>query len=126
MNGWAPVVEAAAKAGAQAILVAISFRTCWMRNPTREIIDAALKERIPLVYTNGESVELGGLVSYATSPTGDLRRGADYLAHVLKGESPATLPVGQASRFDLAVNLKTAEARSASRSRNRCCCAQTR
>ena len=56
-NSWAPGVEVAAKAGAQAILVAISFRTYWMRNPTQEIVDAALKQRIPLVYTDRESVE---------------------------------------------------------------------
>ena len=39
-NSWAPGVEVAAKAGAQAILVAISFRTYWMRNPTQEIVSA--------------------------------------------------------------------------------------
>jgi putative tryptophan/tyrosine transport system substrate-binding protein len=52
----------------------------------------------------------GGLISYATNPIEELRRGADYLARVLNGESAATLPVDQTADFELALNLKTARA----------------
>ncbi len=55
-------------------------------------------------------VEAGGLMSYGTNIVDDLRRGADLLARVLRGEEPAHIPVDQAARFELAVNLKTARA----------------
>ena len=56
------------------------------------------------------SVTRGALASYGTDPIEDTRLGADQLARVLKGAEPGVLPVGQISRFTLAINLKTARA----------------
>jgi putative ABC transport system substrate-binding protein len=57
-----------------------------------------------------ETVEIGGLMSYATNLRDDTRRGADLLARVLRGEKPGNLAIDQAARFELALNLKTARA----------------
>lgn len=110
LYGWGPGVQAAAKCGAQALLVVTSFRTLQMRDQSQVIVDEAMKQRIPVVYRDREAVELGGLMSYATSPAEDLRRGADVLARVLRGESTRALPVDQASKFELVVNLAAARA----------------
>ena len=60
--------------------------------------------------TLSKMVEAGGLMSYGTNLVDDVRRGADLLARVLKGEKPAEIPVDRAAHFELAVNLKTAKA----------------
>jgi putative ABC transport system substrate-binding protein len=70
----------------------------------------SVERRLPVVYSDIESVELGGLVSYGSSLIADVRQAADLLARVLKGEKPADIPIEQAARFELAVNLKTARA----------------
>jgi len=57
-----------------------------------------------------EEAEAGALIAYGTDIVEDVRRAADMLARVLKGEKPGDLPVDQASRFQLVVNLKTAKA----------------
>jgi ABC-type uncharacterized transport system substrate-binding protein len=54
-------------------------------------------------------VEAGGLISYGADLSGIFRKGADYVAKILKGEKPADLPIEQATKFELAVNLKTAK-----------------
>ena len=54
-------------------------------------------------------VETGGLISYGADFSGMFRKAADYVAKILKGEKPADLPVEQATKFELAVNLKTAK-----------------
>jgi putative ABC transport system substrate-binding protein len=56
------------------------------------------------------AAENGGLMSYGTDLAEDVRRGADLLARVLRGDSPATLAVDQAARFEPVVNLRTARA----------------
>ena len=55
-------------------------------------------------------VEAGGLISYGADLPGIFRKGADYVAKILKGAKPADLPVEQATKFELVVNLKTAKA----------------
>jgi putative tryptophan/tyrosine transport system substrate-binding protein len=74
-----------------------------------EIIGFAAKHRLPTVYGNSDYVPDGGLMSYATSIFESWRRLASYVDRVLKGADPGTLPVEQATKFDLRINLRTAK-----------------
>ena len=109
-GAWAHAIAQVAPSNAEVAFVVTPFSMFGLGKWAQETVRAALDKRVRVVYSDRESVELGGLVSYATNPVEDVRRGADILARVLKGESPATLAVDQASRFELALNLKTAKA----------------
>jgi putative tryptophan/tyrosine transport system substrate-binding protein len=73
------------------------------------IVELAAKSRLPGMYYSTEFVENGGLISYATSITDLSRRAAIYVDKILKGAKPADLPVEQPTKFELAINLKTAK-----------------
>lgn len=70
----------------------------------------ALKNRLPAVSIFTEFVEVGGLMSYAAAEADAYASAAGYVDKILKGAKPADLPVQQPTRFELAINLKTAEA----------------
>jgi putative ABC transport system substrate-binding protein len=74
------------------------------------IIALALKHRLPAVYRYGYFVTAGGLISYGPDPIDQFRRAADYVDRILKGEKPADLPVQNPTKYELAINLKTAKA----------------
>ena len=76
----------------------------------KRVIDFAAEHRIPAMYEQVNVVQDGGLMSYGPSIDDRLRRAAYYVDRILKGAKPADLPVEQASKFDLAINLKTAKA----------------
>lgn len=73
-----------------------------------EIVAQANRSRLPAVYAWREAVDAGGLVSYATNFPEMYRRAAIYVDKILRGASPAALPVEQPTRFELVINLKTA------------------
>ena len=75
----------------------------------KPIIDFAASRRLPAMYPFSEMVEDGGLMSYGPNLTQNLREAADYVAKVLKGAAPGTLPIAQATKFDLLINLTTAK-----------------
>jgi len=65
---------------------------------------------LPTVYWNRMYVADGGLISYGPDTIDQYRRAAAYVDRILKGEKPADLPVQAPTRYDLAINLKTARA----------------
>src|ERR1044071_6021320 len=76
---------------------------------TAKIADLAIKKRLPLMFETGSNVDAGGLMSYAASDVDLFQRAAIYVDKILKGAKPAALPVEQPTKFELAINLKTAK-----------------
>jgi len=74
------------------------------------LIQLTLKHRLPAMFGYKEHVQAGGLMSYAPDVLDLYRRSAVYIDKILKGTKPADLPVEQASKYEMAVNLKTAKA----------------
>jgi putative ABC transport system substrate-binding protein len=74
------------------------------------IIALAAQHKLPAVYVERSYVADGGLISYGPDFLDQYRRAADYVDRILKGEKPADLPVQAPTKYDLAVNLKTAKA----------------
>jgi putative ABC transport system substrate-binding protein len=73
------------------------------------IAQHAVKSRLPAIYPQSSFVEDGGLMSYGTNIADLERRGATYVDKILKGRTPADLPVEQPMKFDFVINLKTAK-----------------
>jgi putative ABC transport system substrate-binding protein len=95
-------------AGAQAALVRIGpFFSSTQR---RAIVDLAAELRLPVMYDRREYVEQGGLATYAADSSDLYRRAAGYVAKILAGATPGDLPIEQATKFELVINLKTAKA----------------
>lgn len=69
-----------------------------------------IKHKLPTFYVRRENAVAGGLFSYGSSIAGEFRRSATYVDKVLKGASPAELPVERPTRFEMILNLKTARA----------------
>jgi ABC-type uncharacterized transport system substrate-binding protein len=73
-------------------------------------IRLAQQHRLPAIYFLRISVAQGALMSYAPDIYDNFRRSASYVDRILKGAKPADLPVQQPTKFELAINLKTAKA----------------
>ena len=92
---------------ADAVLVVSSPLARVERNFLAEL---ELKHRLPAMFGSRWNVEAGGLMSYAADLDDLTRRAAVYIDKILKGAKPADLPVEQASKYQLTINLKTAKA----------------
>lgn len=80
-----------------------------MLNTLRVRIAAfAAKNRLPTMFTNADWADAGGLLSYGTDIPDLFRRAAIYVDKIIRGAKPAELPVEQAQKFELVINLKTA------------------
>lgn len=74
------------------------------------IVTLAIKHKLPAMFWRREFVDIGGLMAYGPDQTALYRRAADYVSKILQGARPGDLPVEEPSKFELAVNLKTARA----------------
>jgi putative ABC transport system substrate-binding protein len=74
------------------------------------IIALAARHRLPAVYPGSLFVSSGGLISYGSDNIDQFRQAASYVDRILKGEKPADLPVQASTKYELAINLKTAKA----------------
>jgi putative tryptophan/tyrosine transport system substrate-binding protein len=74
----------------------------------RQLADFALQHRLPMMGSVREHAEAGSLLSYGASQAAMWRRAAHYVDKILKGTTPADLPVEQPTQFELVINLKTA------------------
>jgi putative ABC transport system substrate-binding protein len=78
--------------------------------PGASIISAAARNDVPAVYNASEFVRNGGLLSYGVDYVDNFRRAASYVDRILRGEKPGDLPVQLPTKFEMAVNRKTAKA----------------
>ena len=79
------------------------------RSQRARLAELSLKHRLAGMFGTRENVEAGGLMSYAPDLIDLTRRAAAYIDKILKGAKPADLPVEQASKYELVINLKTAK-----------------
>lgn len=82
----------------------------FFNNRRERLVAMSARYRLPAIHENREFTAAGGLMSYGTNVPDVYRRVGIYTGRVLKGENPAELPILQPTRFDTAVNLKTAKA----------------
>jgi putative ABC transport system substrate-binding protein len=98
--------RAAGKGRAEAVLV---LGGPVLNSQRTQVVDLAVKSRLPAIYGRPELVEDGGLMTYGASFTDLYRRAATYVDKILKGAKPADLPVEQPKKFELIINLKAAK-----------------
>ena len=100
-------IEALARQGGGGLLVAADTFT----GLNRQLIAAtAARYRIPAVYVFREAVLAGGLISYGPEQLDVIRRSASYVDRILRGERPAELPIQAPVKFELVINMKSAQA----------------
>jgi ABC-type uncharacterized transport system substrate-binding protein len=100
-------IEAFAGAGNGGLIVVASGLAQRHRDL---IVTLAARYKLPAVYSESNFVTAGGLISYGPDYVDQYRRAAGYVDRILRGEKPADLPVQAPTRYELAINLKTARA----------------
>jgi putative ABC transport system substrate-binding protein len=103
----APVFDAMRKDGAEALYV---VGDALMNSNGVRVSTLAMNARLPTICVAREYVEAGGLVSYGANIPRLFRRAAELVDKILRGARPGDIPVEQPTKFELAINLKTAKA----------------
>ena len=96
----------ASKRRADAVLV---LQSAVLTSHRKQLIELAVKSRLPAIYDRAEFVEDGGFMTYSVSSTDLFRRAAYYVDKILKGAKPADLPIEQPTKFEFIINLKAAK-----------------
>ncbi|MFL5069714.1 MAG: ABC transporter substrate-binding protein [Xanthobacteraceae bacterium] len=102
-----PAFDAASEQRSDAFIVAND--TVTLANP-RQVVELAVKHRVPAMYNARDFVDAGGLMALAVSFPDLYRRAAAFVGKIIKGAKPADLPVEQPTKFELVINLKAAKA----------------
>ena len=102
-----PAFDAMVREHADALIV---LSDSFMTANRTTLAELAAKHRIPALYGHSQYTEAGGLMSYGPSVLDLVRAAAAYVDKILKGATPADLPVTQPVKFNLIINLKTAKA----------------
>jgi putative ABC transport system substrate-binding protein len=98
--------RAASKGRTDAVLV---LENAVLTSHRKQLVELAVKSRLPAIYPQTEYMEAGGLIYYGTNTPDLFRRAATYVDKILKGAKPADLPVEQPTKFEFVINLKTAK-----------------
>ena len=105
-NDFETAFKEATRAGSTAVFVTGSpFNNSYQK----QIAELAIKNRLPSIYTRGDYVASGGLMSYGTDLAELYRRAAAMIDKILKETKPADIPVEQPTKFEFIINLKTAK-----------------
>lgn len=105
--GIEPAFVHASKTGIGAVMILSDSSTIAHR---AELSAAAIKYRLPTIFSNRDYIRAGGMMSYGPNLADNFRRAAVYVDRILKGASPSTMPVEQPTRFELVVNRSTIKA----------------
>jgi putative ABC transport system substrate-binding protein len=110
VNGLNPdlegIFQSAVKAHVNALITVASSS---INRFIKQILELAIKNRLPSMHEVSTRVEAGGLMSYSADDATIFRRAATYVDKILKGTKPADLPVEQPMKFEFVINLKTAK-----------------
>jgi putative ABC transport system substrate-binding protein len=82
----------------------------FLRRQAEQVVTLAARQNLPAIYQYREFAKAGGLISYGTDLIDSYRQAGIYTGRVLRGEKPGDLPVLQATKFDLVINIRTAKA----------------
>jgi len=105
-NDLHDAIAGAAKGGANALFI---LSDAMFNSQVGPIAQAAIKNRLPSVYDRTTFVDAGGLMSYGVNLADLSKRAAEYVHHLFKGAKPSDLTLVQPTKFDLSLNLKTAD-----------------
>jgi putative tryptophan/tyrosine transport system substrate-binding protein len=97
------------RGGADALLVSDTGGGIFFTQRV-QIAELAIAQRLPAIFANTENVEAGGLMSYSSSSTENYRRAGAFIDKILRGMKAGDIPVEQPTKFELAINMKTAKA----------------
>ena len=106
-EGLTPAFERLKELIADAVIVPLNG---LFQNEASQIAKLALSARLPTIFAERHSVQVGGLASYGVDEKETFRRAADYVDRILKGAKPAEMPIEFPTKIELVTNLKTAKA----------------